>query len=151
MVPTLYAMPLTPAQSDEVPLIAPAEAGNGLVETVTVEEEVHPLRSPVTVYIVVKAGLTLTGEPDKLPGCQVQTVALPNPVKAEVAPEHTVDGKADADTFGKGFTVIVNPVETAPKPQVLFPLTVKVPLVALYAKLIVTAFPVPLMVAPVPL
>ena len=37
--------------------------GSGLIETVTCAVEVHPLRFPVTVYVVGEVGFALTLEP----------------------------------------------------------------------------------------
>ena len=69
----------------------------------------------------------------------------------EEEPKQTVNGSADADTLGKGFTVIEYPLEIVPKPHELLPFTVNVPLVALGAKSTVITFPLPFMVTPVPL
>jgi len=61
----------------EVPM--QMEAGNalaeilalGLIVTLTVAVPEHPATLPVTVYVVLVVGETLTGEPVKLPGIQV--------------------------------------------------------------------------------
>ena len=100
---------------------------------------------------MIATGFTVTGDPDKLPGCQVYKVALPVPVREDGEPAQTVDGNADADTFGNGLTVMEYPLEMVPNPQELFPFTVRIPFVAFEAKFIVIVFPLPFMVAPVPL
>ena len=45
--------------------------GLGFTVTVTVSVAEQPEAVPVTVYIVVRAGETVTGEPATLPGCQL--------------------------------------------------------------------------------
>ena len=50
----------------------------------------------------------------------------------------------------QSFTVIAKLGETVPSPQALWPLTVKIPEVAVAEKAIVTELPVPLIVAPLP-
>lgn len=53
-------------------------------------------------------------------------------------------------TVGRALTVTAKFELTVPSPQLLTPLTVRLPEVALALKLIVTEFDVPLIVAPVP-
>ena len=59
---------LPPTQIAEFAELA-VTVGDGLTLTVTVEVFTQPLASvPVTVYVVVVVGDTVTLEPDKLPG-----------------------------------------------------------------------------------
>jgi hypothetical protein len=60
-----------PSQIVELVVVA-LIVGNELTVTVTVEVFVHPGPvEPVTVYVVVEAGATVTVVPDKFPGIQV--------------------------------------------------------------------------------
>ena len=46
--------------------------GTALTSTVTVEVDVHPLAEvPVTVYVVLDAGVTVTELPEIFPGIQL--------------------------------------------------------------------------------
>lgn len=67
------------------------------------------------------------------------------------APAQT--GLAPVIAAGWAGTVVIEMarVLVADEPQVLLALTLKVPAVALFANVIVTAFPVPVIVAPAPL
>jgi hypothetical protein len=56
----------------------------------------------------------------------------------------------EPDAAGSGLTVIANAGETVPLPQEFWGWTVRLPEVAVVEKEIVTEFPVPLIVAPVP-
>jgi hypothetical protein len=59
-----------PAQSDVVPVTE--TAGTGFTSTVTVEVETQPVAEvPVTVYVVLVDGVTVTELPEILPGIQL--------------------------------------------------------------------------------
>jgi hypothetical protein len=81
--------------------------GFTVTETVLVPEQ--PAAVPVTVYTVVNPGVTVTGEPLKLPGIQVKLV----PVTLLVAlndvdePKHIAEGVAVGVTTGLGLTTTV--------------------------------------------
>jgi hypothetical protein len=47
-----------------------ATVGNGFTESTNVAVLVQPAEVPLTVYVVVAAGATVTLLPEKLPGCQ---------------------------------------------------------------------------------
>jgi hypothetical protein len=88
--------------------------GFGLTVTVTVLLPVQPTEVvPVTVYVVVEAGVTDTGVSLKAPG--IQTYVVPTTLlladKLEEAPLHIVDGVAVGVTTGFGLTVIVSIAE----------------------------------------
>ena len=86
--------------------LTPTE-GAALTVTVVFAVEVHPLTSvPVTVYVVVEAGASLTGDPDKDPGIQ-EYVDAPVAESEVLSPEQIVAGIAEAFTVGSGLTVIV--------------------------------------------
>jgi hypothetical protein len=59
---------------------------------------------PVTVYVVVVVGLTVTEAPDKLPGFQVY-VAAPDAVSVADPPTQTEEFEAVAVTVGNPLTV----------------------------------------------
>jgi len=81
--------------------------GNGLTVTVNCAVLVQPFPSvPVTVYVVVDAGVTEIGEPLMLPGFQLYDVA-PLPVSVVDAPAQMVAEDAEAVTVGVGLTVTV--------------------------------------------
>jgi hypothetical protein len=61
---------------------------------------------PVTVYVVAEAGVTLTEDPVKLPGCQLYVVA-PVAVSVTGLPKQAVVCEALAVTTGVVFTVTV--------------------------------------------
>ena len=80
----------------------------GVVLTVTncVDVLVQPLAAvPVTVYVVVDVGETVTGEPDNDPGIHVY-VEAPLPVNVVELPLQIVALEAAAVTVGAAFTVI---------------------------------------------
>lgn len=79
----------------------------GVVLTVTVTFAVdeHPVVVPVTVYVVVAAGETVTVVPANAPGFHVYEAA-PLPVSVVELPEQIVGLAAVAVTVGVGFTVI---------------------------------------------
>jgi hypothetical protein len=59
---------LPPTQIDPLEVVA-VTAGEAFTLTVTVEVFTQPLASvPVTVYVVVVVGDTVTDEPERLPG-----------------------------------------------------------------------------------
>lgn len=71
---------------------------------------VHPLAEvPVTVYVVVAVGFTVTEVPLRDPGIQVYVLA-PEPVRVVELPEQTVVEDAEADTTGLLLTVTVTVV-----------------------------------------
>ena len=81
----------------------------GVVNTVIalVAVPVHPFAAvPVTEYVVVTVGLTVTEVPFKLPGCQLY-VDAPPPVIVTEEPLQIVTVLAVAVTVGEVFTVII--------------------------------------------
>jgi hypothetical protein len=91
-----------------VPLdVEAATTGNELTVTVNVAVFVHPGPvEPVTVYVVVAEGLTVTEVPDKFPGIHVY-VAAPEPVSVVLLPMQ-IDGLAAlAVTVGGAPTITV--------------------------------------------
>jgi hypothetical protein len=99
--------------------------GRGLTVIVLVAIFVQPVALvPVTVYVVVAVGDTVTDDPDKLPGFQVY-VAAPFAVSVVVPPEQIVLNDALLLTEGRGLTVIVL-VAIFVQPVALVPVTVYV-------------------------
>jgi hypothetical protein len=80
--------------------------GVGLTVTVTRPVLEQPVDVPVTVYVVVVTGETVTVVPLNEPGIHEYVVA-PLPVNEDELPEQIVDGLAVAVTVGVGFTVTV--------------------------------------------
>ena len=82
--------------------------GVGLTVTVTFAVLVQPSALvPVTVYVVALVGDTVLELP--VPKLLDHLYLLAPPaVKSELAPEHIVDGDAEAVTVGVGLTVTVN-------------------------------------------
>lgn len=79
---------------------------------------VHPAALvPVTVYVVVAPGVTLTEEPDKFPGCQLYVFA-PDELNVVLAPVQIVCCEVVAVTVGVGFTVITCVAVELPLPFV---------------------------------
>ena len=77
---------------------------------------------PVTVYVVVVAGETVTVVPVSAPGFQVYEVA-PLPVSVVLLPEQIVVLDAVVVTVGEGFTVMVRvavPVQPAEVPETVY-------------------------------
>lgn len=65
---------------------------------------VHPAAFvPVTVYVVVLAGVTFTGLPLRFPGFHTYVTA-PEPVNVDCCPTQIVEGLAMAVTVGLGLT-----------------------------------------------
>ena len=89
--------------------------GLGVTLTVTVCVLVQPLTAvPVTVYVVVPAGLTVTGDPVSDPGIHAY-VDAPPPVSVVLLPAQIVELPALAVTVGVVFTVTVRvPVVVQP-------------------------------------
>jgi hypothetical protein len=87
----------------------------GLTVTITVADPVQVAAVPVTVKVVVAAGVTETGEPAKGPGVQTKVVPpmLLFAVNDDEAPVQIVAGVAVGVITGFGLTVIVNVVEEA--------------------------------------
>lgn len=79
--------------------------GLGLTIKFTVRVELHNPLNPVTVYVVVLVGLTVTVPPVNDPGIHVNEVA-PLALKVELDPEQIFVGEALAVTVGLLFTVI---------------------------------------------
>jgi len=99
--------------------------GEGLSATVTVEVPLHPAAdTPVTVYIVVVPGQTLTVVPVRLPGIHVY-VEAPAAVRFVHCPLQTEPGAALAETEGLGLTVTVATAD-AVEPVGVVPVTVYV-------------------------
>jgi hypothetical protein len=96
--------------------------GTGLTVTVICEVDVHPFPSvPVTVYVVVAAGVTETGDPGNDPGFQTYVVAPLALSEVEAPAQIGLDVAAD-ETTGVGFTVTVITNEDVHVP--LVPVTV---------------------------
>ena len=84
---------------------------------------VHPAALvPVTVYVVVITGETVTDVPLSAPGCQVYVEAL-LPVSVVDEPEQMEVEVAEIVTFGKALTVIVL-VDVFVQPLAPVPVTV---------------------------
>jgi len=83
---------------------------------------------PITEYVVVEPGDTLTVEPDKKPGIQTYVVA-PLPFNTVELPEHIVAGAAEAETVGVGFTVTTTVAGAEFEQPVNVPITVYVAVV----------------------
>ena len=77
---------------------------------------------PVTVYVVVVVGETVTEDPVKLPGIHVYDVA-PLAVSVVLLPTQTEVFDAVVVTVGVGFTVTVN-TEVLVQPFAAVPVTV---------------------------
>lgn len=111
--PPPVSVVLLPAQMVGLPAEA-VTVGVGFTVIIRVPVEVHPLAAvPVTVYVVVMAGETVTGEPLNDPGIHVY-VEAPAPVSVVLAPLHIVVDDAVAVTVGEASTVIVCVVVPVP-------------------------------------
>lgn len=87
-------------------LLVAVIVGVGNVFIVTVSVSIQPLTSvPVTLYVVVTVGLTVTGVPIKEPGIHVYDEA-PIAESVEVFPGQTLGGAPIALIVGFEFTVI---------------------------------------------
>ena len=92
---------------------------------VRVDVLVQPFAAvPVTVYVVVVVGDTVTDEPVKLPGIQLY-VDAPLAVRVVELPAQIVALDADVDTVGAVLTVIAR-VDVFVHPLALVPVTVYV-------------------------
>jgi hypothetical protein len=112
-----------PVQMDALFALAPT-TGDVFTFMVRVAVEVHPFAAvPVTVYVVVAAGVTDTGEPDNAPGIQLY-VEAPVAESVTVLPEQMVVVEEDALTTGDGFTLIT--CVAVPLQPLLVPVTVYV-------------------------
>jgi hypothetical protein len=95
------------------------KTGFGFTVTVTVSVEVHPAGvNPTIVYVVVAAGVIVTGEPINESGNHPNWVngILLVTVKVVEAPSHIAAGVAVGVNTGVGFTVtvtVVDPVQPA--------------------------------------
>jgi hypothetical protein len=95
---------LFPAQIEAFVAVTPT-VGEGLTVIVRVAVAVHAPVVPVTVYVVVVAGETVTVVPDKLPGIHVYVVA-PFAVIVVLFPLQIVPPVVVVVTVGEGETVI---------------------------------------------
>jgi hypothetical protein len=113
-----------------VGLAVAVTVGNGLTVTVTVAVFVQPATLvPVTVYVVVVTGETMTDEPGKFPGFHTY-VEAPLALSVEVCPAQMLVGVAVAMIVGFGFTVITTVEFVLPFALVAVNVTVYVPGVA---------------------
>jgi hypothetical protein len=113
-----------PAQTEEEDAVAET-VGKALTVTPTVDVLEHPLASvPVTVYVVVATGLSVTLDPDKDPGIHVYVEAPPALSVTELPIQIALEDAA-AFTFGRAFTVTIT-VEVPVHPGPLEPVTVYV-------------------------
>lgn len=97
------------------------KTGFGFTVTTTLLEPVQPAAVAVTVYVVVEFGLTVTGEPGKLPGIHenIDPGKVLVALKEVEAPLQMAVGLAAAVTAGTGFTVTITvlvPVHPAAVP-----------------------------------
>jgi hypothetical protein len=115
---------LPPTQIAEFAELA-VTVGNGLTVIVRVAVPTQPADDvPVTVYVVVVVGDTVTDEPDKLPGFHTY-VEAPLALNEVLPPTQIAEFAELAVTVGNGFTVIVRvAVPTQPADDV--PVTVYV-------------------------
>jgi hypothetical protein len=95
--------------------------GFGLTVTTTLFDPVQPAAVAVTLYVVVVVGLTVIGEPGKLPGIQenIDPGTVLVALKEVEAPLQIVAGLAAAVTDGTGFTLtmtVLVPVHPAAVP-----------------------------------
>jgi len=114
---------LLPAQMDGLPAVA-ATVGEGFTVITRVAVFVQPFAAvPVTVYVVVPVGETVTVVPVSDPGIQVY-VDAPPPVIVVLLPAHIVAPDVVVVTVGEGLTVMTR-VAVAEQP-VEVPITVYV-------------------------
>jgi uncharacterized membrane protein (DUF4010 family) len=110
-----------------IPTLVPAvTTGNGLTETVVVDEPTHPkLLVPVTVYVVVADGVAVTLAPvvaDRPVAGNHVYVAAPVAINEVDEPAH-IATLVPAVTTGNGFTLIVI-VAGALQPSLVVAMTV---------------------------
>jgi hypothetical protein len=99
--------------------------GNAFTLTVTVAVFTQPLALvPVTVYVVVVVGDTVTDEPDKLPGFHTY-VEAPLALNEVLPPTQIAEFVELAVTVGNGLTVTPT-VAVFTQPLALVPVTVYV-------------------------
>jgi hypothetical protein len=84
--------------------------GEGMTVTVACEVEEHVPLVPVTVYVVVEDGLTVTEVPLSAPGFHVYVVA-PDAVSVVDVPSQMVIADGETVTVGVGTTVTVTCAE----------------------------------------
>ena len=115
-----------PEQIDAFVTVVPT-AGNGFTVIVLVDVFVQPVAVfvPVTVYVVVAAGVTVTVVPLIPPGFHVYVFA-PGPVMLVEVPAHTVALVTVVPTAGNGLTVIVLSAVFVQPVAVFVPVTVYV-------------------------
>ena len=119
--PFEVSVTLLPTQTDELDAEAVID-GDVFTVMVRVAVPVHPFTAvPVTVYVVVVVGETVTGDPLRLPGIHPY-VDAPVPVRVVELPEQMVAPLVVVPTVGEVFTVMVR-VAVALHP-VLVPVTV---------------------------
>jgi hypothetical protein len=115
---------LPPTQIAEFAELA-VTVGNGLTVTPTVAVFTQPLALvPVTVYVVLVVGDTVTDEPDRLPGFHTY-VEAPLALNEVLPPTQIAEFVELAVTVGDGLTVIVT-VEVFTQPLASVPVTVYV-------------------------
>ncbi len=127
----VYVFAFVPVMVVDVPAQIVADvtvvptAGSGFTVINLVDELVQPVAVfvPITVYVVVAAGVTVTDVPLKAPGFHVYVFALV-PVMVVDVPAQTLDKVTVVPTVGSGFTVI-NLVDVFVHPvAVVVPVTV---------------------------
>jgi hypothetical protein len=110
------------------PVVVVVTVGEGVTVINCVAVEVQPFAAvPVTVYVVVVAGVTVTVVPDKLPGIQLYVTAPPA-VMFVLLPVQIDALVGVTETVGEGLTVIVRVAVPVHAPVV--PVTVYVVVVA---------------------
>jgi LysM repeat protein len=115
---------LPPTQIAEFVELA-VTVGNGLTVTPTVAVFTQPLAFvPVTVYVVLAVGDTVTDEPDKLPGFHTY-VEAPLALNEVLPPTQIAEFAELAVTVGNGLTVTPT-VAVFTQPLALVPVTVYV-------------------------
>ena len=97
---------LLPEQMVPDGVMVVATVGDGLTVIICVVVPVHPFVVPVTVYVVIVVGETVTVAPDKLPGIQLYVVAPLAVIIVEV-PLQIVAAVVVTVTVGEGVTVMV--------------------------------------------
>lgn len=124
VAPLAVSVALLPTQTEVLEAVV-VTVGVGFTVTVNTEVLVQPFAAvPVTVYVVVVVGDTVTDAPVKLPGIQLY-VEAPVALSVVELPTQMLLLAAVLDTFGAGLTVIVR-VEVLVQPFAAVPVTVYV-------------------------